>query len=123
MMKIRPMYCRGSTSASRACRAKTCATDAAPPAVTVRGGSERSAVSFEPAASRATRSRRSDDSQPSSTAVTCASEVVSLETRSSTASAGLASCDSAAPTDAKCAAISLRGPQYATRPPESTSTL
>ena len=36
---------------------------------------------------------------------------------------GRGPCESEAPTEPKCAAISLRGPQYATRPPESTSTL
>mmetsp|Transcript_4853 Transcript_4853/g.16920 ORF Transcript_4853/g.16920 Transcript_4853/m.16920 type:complete len:364 (+) Transcript_4853:1067-2158(+) len=58
--------------------------------------------------------------QLSSTLVTASAEVVSLDTMSSTASAGLASLLSGLLMDWKYAAMSVRPPQYAARPSERT---
>mmetsp|Transcript_15897 Transcript_15897/g.52185 ORF Transcript_15897/g.52185 Transcript_15897/m.52185 type:complete len:267 (-) Transcript_15897:2422-3222(-) len=121
-MKRRPTYCSGSTSARRVCLANTCHAESTPEDCVVRGGRVRFCVASGPAPS-AICVDSDEASHPSSTCATCAAEVVSLETKSRTASAGFASLDSGVLILPKYSCIACRVPQYATRPPETTSTL
>ena len=117
---MRPMYCRGSTAASLTWRAKTCRADA-----TLIVAAEDAAGALPPCGAAASDvfTLASLASQASKIFVTSAGDVVSLLTRSRTASAGFASWLRGAPMAPKYEAMSPLSPQYATRPSDRTNTL
>ena len=96
---MRPMYWSGSTSESATWRLNTWKVEATAPAAAPRrdGG----AFPSTPLDMSARLLESLESSHLSRIAFTASSEVASLDTRSRTASAGLASWDNSDPTDAK----------------------
>ena len=117
---MRPMYCRGSTAASLTWRAKTCRADA-----TLIVAAEDAAGALPPCGAAASDVFTCLVARVPGVKifVTSAGDVVSLLTRSRTASAGFASWLRGAPMAPKYEAMSPLSPQYATRPSDRTNTL
>mmetsp|Transcript_24758 Transcript_24758/g.80941 ORF Transcript_24758/g.80941 Transcript_24758/m.80941 type:complete len:258 (-) Transcript_24758:2456-3229(-) len=118
----RPVYWSGSLRASSSWRRKTWRV--APKAL--RAAAARPRATASPVAegsSPAAAALAPLSAHLSSTFATASADDVSLDTRSSTASAGLAPLLSGIAIDSKYGAIAVRSPQKAVRPSESTRTL